>query len=76
MIIESKFGDKGLLCLEDVVKQMFEAGTHFELLNEFMFPFKLSAPKGGFRRIKTSFEKNGSWGCRKEKINSLIRKIL
>ena len=32
VIIENKFAQQGLLCLEDVVKQIFEAGPHFELL--------------------------------------------
>merc|ERR1719471_595991 len=76
VIIENKFSAQGLLCLEDVVKQIFEAGPHFEMLVKFMYPFKLTPPKGGFRRVAQPFSKNGAWGNRAEKINSLIRKML
>lgn len=76
VIIENQFSKHGLLCLEDVVKQLFEAGTHFEMLTKFIYPFKLTPPKGGFRRVATHFEKNGAWGNRAEKINTVIRKML
>ena len=76
VIIENKFSKQGLLCLEDVVKEIFEAGPHFEMLIKFMYPFKLQPPKGGFRRVAVHFSKNGSWGNRADKINSLIRKML
>jgi len=76
VIIENKFSKQGLLCLEDVVKQIFEAGPHFEMLIKFMYPFKLQPPKGGFRRVAVHFSKNGAWGNRAEKINTLIRKML
>ena len=76
VIIENTFKDQQLLCIEDVVKQLFECGPHFTDINKFMCPFKLTPPKGGFRRIATPFKQNGAWGNRAEKINSLIRKML
>jgi len=76
VIIENKFSQHGLLCLEDVVKEIFEAGPHFDKLTQFMYPFKLTPPKGGFRRVAVHFSKNGAWGNRAEKINTLIRKML
>jgi len=76
VIIENKFAKEGLLCLDDVVKEIFGAGQHFELLTKFMYPFKLTPPKGGFRRVAEHFSKNGAWGNRAEKANTLIRKML
>jgi len=76
VLIENKFSKEGLLCLDDVVKEIFAVGTHFDMLNEFMYPFKLTPPKGGFRRTADNFSKNGAWGNRAEKINTLVRKML
>lgn len=75
-IIENTFAEQGMLCIEDLVKQLYEVGPHFDAINKFMCVFKLTPPKGGFRRVATPFKQNGAWGNRAEKINSLIRKML
>jgi len=75
-LVEDSFSAQGLLCLEDLVQELFSAGAHFTEISTFMRPFQLLAPKGGFKRSHTHFSKNGSWGGRAEKINAMIRKML
>lgn len=76
VLIEDKFSGLGMLCLDDVVAEVFNAGRHFEQVQQFLHPFKLTPPKGGFKRIKKHFKKNGDYGNRAEKINTLVRKML
>lgn len=76
VLIENQFSSLGMLCLDDVVAEVFNAGKHFEEVTRFLHPFKLSPPKGGFKRTKKHFLKNGDHGNRAEKINTLIRKML
>jgi len=76
VIIENKFSSLGMLCMDDVVAEVFNAGKHFEEVTQFLHPFKLTPPKGGFKRIKKHFLKNGDYGNRAEKINTLVRKML
>ena len=77
VIIEGleKFGVK---CTADLVHEIFTVGPHFKEANNFLWPFKLSSPKGGFSR-KTKmlhFMEGGESGARGEEINKLVMKML
>ena len=65
-------------CTADLVHEIFTVGPHFKEANNFLWPFKLSSPKGGFSR-KTKmlhFMEGGETGARGEEINKLVMKML
>merc|ERR550539_2173483 len=50
-------------------------GQRIALADNFLWPFKLSSPKGGFRTITTHFIEGGDAGNREQYINGMIRKM-
>jgi len=73
--IENALGRKGIICMEDLVHEIFTVGANFTRANNFVWPFKLRSPTGGFRKITTHFVEGGDAGNREEKINKLIRQM-
>ncbi|RHZ84093.1 hypothetical protein Glove_85g81 [Diversispora epigaea] len=75
-IIEKNLGKFGIICIEDLVHEIFTVGPNFKQANNFLWPFKLSNPNGGWstRKFKHYVE-GGDYGDREDKINKLIRKM-
>ena len=72
-IVQSQLGDRGFLCVEDVINEIVQCGTNFKQANNFLWPFKLSSPSGGLHGKKRhSYVNGGVWGNREEDINSLV----
>ncbi|KAI1384869.1 60S ribosomal protein L7 [Hypoxylon trugodes] len=75
-IIEENLGKYGIVCIEDLVHEIFTVGPNFKQASNFLWPFKLSNPNGGFRPRKFKhFIEGGDLGNREEKINALIRQM-
>ncbi len=74
--IEKHLGKYGIICMEDLVHEITNCGPHFKEANNFLWPFKLNPPKGGFNVKRHSFVQGGDWGNREEYINELINKML
>lgn len=75
-IIENSLGKYGIVCMEDLIHEIFTVGPNFKVAANFLWPFKLSNPTGGFRSRKfRHFVEGGDLGNREEKINSLIRQM-
>jgi len=72
-IIENKLGKLGLICMEDIIHEICTVGPHFKQANKFLWPFKLSNPRGGLRKKGTHFIEGGDYGNREDKINKLVR---
>lgn len=72
-IIEGVLGEKDLLCIEDLVHEIYTVGPSFKEANNFLWPFQLSAPKGGIGNKRRHFIEGGQAGNREAKINKLIR---
>merc|ERR1712224_412118 len=72
-VIERSLGGKGVICMEDLVHEIATVGPAFTEANNFLWPFKLSSPNGGFKSITNHFIQGGDAGNREDKINSLIR---
>ncbi|CAI7890047.1 unnamed protein product [Closterium sp. NIES-53] len=64
-----------ILCVEDLIYQIFTTGPHFKACNNFLWPFKLSAPNGGMKKKRLHFVEGGDAGNREDKINALIRRM-
>lgn len=75
-LIEEHLGKHGIICMEDLIHEVFTVGTHFKEASNFLWPFKLSSPNGGFRERKVlHFVEGGDTGDREMLINDLIRKM-
>merc|ERR1712058_52900 len=75
-IIETNLGKYGIVCMEDLIHEIYTVGPNFKQAANFLWPFKLSNPNGGFRPRKFKhFIQGGDLGNREEAINALIRQM-
>ncbi|THH04601.1 hypothetical protein EW145_g5397 [Phellinidium pouzarii] len=75
-VIESSLGANDILCVEDLVHEIATAGPHFKQAANFLWPFKLSNPTGGWHQRKfRHFVQGGDFGNRESNINKLIRQM-
>jgi len=65
-----------VICMEDIIHELYTCGTNFKYVNKFMWPFKLNPPRGGFVKKRVHFTEGGDAGNREHYINKLIRRIL
>ena len=73
-LVEASLGKYGIVCIEDLIHEIFTVGPNFKQAANFLWPFKLSNPTGGFHKRKfRHFVEGGDLGQREEKINALIR---
>ncbi len=72
-IIEDNLGKYGIVCMEDLIHEIITVGPNFKQASNFLWPFKLSNPTGGFRTRKFKhFVEGGDLGNREEGINQLV----
>ncbi|KAL3911508.1 MAG: hypothetical protein SGARI_001614 [Bacillariaceae sp.] len=77
-VIQDGLGDTGIECTADLINEIYTVGPNFKKANNFLWPFKLSNPKGGFSS-KTKllhFMEGGEAGARGEEINKLVKRML
>ena len=75
-IIETQLGKFGVVCMEDLIHEIFTVGPNFKQTNNFLWPFKLSNPTGGFRQRKfRHFVEGGDLGNREDYVNALIKQM-
>jgi len=65
----------GIHCMEDIIHELYTCGPNFKKVNNFLWPFKLSSPNGGFAKKRVHFAEGGDAGDREHYINRLIRKM-
>jgi len=74
--VEKSLGRYNIICVEDLIHEIFTVGGHFKEANNFLWPFKLSSPLGGWTRYKKiHYSEGGDHGNREEDINKLIRRM-
>ncbi|EGD86950.2 60S ribosomal protein L7 [Trichophyton rubrum D6] len=75
-LIEENLGKYGIVCMEDLIHEIYTVGPNFKQASNFLWPFKLSNPTGGFRTRKFKhFIEGGDTGNREENINALIKQM-
>merc|ERR1711916_45824 len=74
-IIAGSLGKYGIECMEDLVHEIYTVGPHFKEANNFLWPFKLSSPNGGFNKKTNHFNEGGDAGNREHHINRLVRRM-
>merc|ERR1712002_98993 len=76
VMIEKSLGKFGIVCMEDLVHEIFDCGKFFKQANSFLMPFKLNNPAGGWRRKSNHYVDGGDYGNRELQINKLLRKCI
>ncbi|KAJ3129241.1 60S ribosomal protein L7 [Irineochytrium annulatum] len=75
-VIEQQLGKHGIICMEDLIHEIYTVGPNFKEANQFLWAFNLSNPTGGFPGKKTThFIEGGESGNREHHINELIQKM-
>merc|ERR1711933_317469 len=76
-VISENLGQHGIHGMEDLIHEIYTVGPHFKQANNFLWPFKLQAPRGGFKCKRHGYneQKGGDWGNREEEINRLLRRM-
>ncbi|XP_056621273.1 60S ribosomal protein L7-like 1 [Triplophysa dalaica] len=74
-LIEKHLGEHGIICLEDLIHELYCAGKSFRVVNNFLWPFNLSVPRHAARDQVGLMKDVGNPGPRAEDINTVIRKL-
>jgi 60S ribosomal protein uL30 len=75
-IIEKRLKKRNIICMEDIVHEIFTVGPNFKYVSKFLWPFKLNTPSGGWRKKTTHFVEGGDFGNREDKINELLARMI
>merc|ERR1719288_337591 len=75
-LVESTLGRHGMICVEDLIHEIFTVGSNFKYVSNTLWPVKLNTPNGGWRKKTNHFVEGGDFGCREEKINALLRNMV
>jgi len=67
----------GITCIEGLIHEIATCGPDFKKANNFLWPFKLSSPLGGFELKRHSFAQGyGAYGDREDLINALVKRMM
>merc|ERR1711881_400484 len=75
-VIEKGLGAHGIMCMEDLVHEIYTVGPKFKEANNFLWPFKLRPAKGGQAKKRKGYCEGGQAGNREDQMNNLIQKML
>ncbi|KAL9926562.1 60S ribosomal protein L7 [Glossina fuscipes] len=76
-VIEDILGDKGIICLEDIIHEIYTVGTNFESVINFLCSFLLSSPRDGWKnKVSVPYKRGGEYGDRGNGINELIARCM
>lgn len=76
-IVENALGEShGILCVEDIVSALTNAGDLFDVAAHFLYPFQLSDSKTKFERKVLKFKDGKEYGDRGEEIEQYIQLVL
>merc|ERR1712117_703512 len=60
-IIEESLGRFGIICVEDLIHEIITVGPNFKYATNFLWPFKLNTPTGGWRKKTKQFVEGGDF---------------
>ncbi|XP_020512633.1 60S ribosomal protein L7-like 1 [Labrus bergylta] len=73
--IEQHMGKQGIICLEDLIHEIYSVGKGFRVANNFLLPFRLSVARHAARDKAGLLKDLGNPGFRGADINSIIRQL-
>lgn len=71
-IVEKKLGQYGIVCIDDIIHEIYTLGENFNEVVKFLAPFKLSYATGTFEKKILQKDNIGAGGDRGENIDELI----
>lgn len=71
----SPAGGCGIICLEDLIHEIYSTGKYFKRVTSFLWPFHLSVARHASRNRVGFLKEMGKPGYRGEAINQLIRQL-
>merc|ERR1711934_1197894 len=74
--VDGKLGKMGIICVEDLIHEILTVGPNFKYASNFLWPFKLNNPTGGWRKKTNHFVEGGDFGNREDKINALLKLMI
>jgi len=74
--VETALKKQNIICVEDLIHEIFTVGKNFKFASNFLWPFKLNTPTGGWRKKNNHYVEGGDFGCREDKINELLRRMV
>ena len=74
--IEKELGHLGIICIEDLVHEIFTLSSNFDQVVEFLSHFRLNKPESRLRGKSTHFNAGGSYGFRGDEINHLVQSMI
>jgi len=77
LIVDNNLGKFGVRCVDDVINSLWTVDKNFTKVNRFLWPFKLSSPKGGYRgKKRRHFNEGGTFGNHEAFINDFVYKMM
>ena len=67
-------GEQNIVCVEDIVHEIFTVGPNFKKANNFLWPFQFRPPSRGYTKSETKTIGDGKYGFRGYDINEFILK--
>ncbi|KAL7577591.1 hypothetical protein ACA910_015115 [Epithemia clementina (nom. ined.)] len=75
--VEKALGEKhGLICVEDLIHEIYEVGSAFEAASKFLWPFRLADSKSEFQRKTLRLKDGKQYGDQGEAIDEFIQQVL
>jgi len=75
--VETLLGDYDIKSIACMINELYTCGPNFTNVSSSLWPFKLSAPKGGYRGQKRiHFIEGGTFGNHEEYINAFVAKMI
>ena len=74
--VEKVLGKFGIMGVEDLIHEIYTVGPHFKECANFLWPFKLSSPNGGFSKKLRHFNEGGDYGNHEVLIGKLVQRMI
>ena len=75
-VIENKLGKYDIICVEDLIHEIYTCGPNFKHAANFLWPFKLSSPLGGYKNKLIHYMEGGDAGNRAERIGDFVNRMI
>ena len=76
-VVSAALGEYNIVCVEDLIHEIFTSGDNFKQASNFLWPMKLNSPRKGFVGKKLNhYNEGGAYGFQGDKINRLIKKMI
>jgi large subunit ribosomal protein L7e len=75
-ILERHLGEHNIICIEDVIHEIFNVGESFDKATKFLWPFQLTSERSTFEKEKLGEKQGKDYGDKGDEIDDYIKKML